>query len=107
MDLPMVQYETYDDYTEILACRFEDNFLGPLGVYTQPVASPRTDQFARDVSHLKPAIVVPQRAFRGQLRTIYIRQEVLHPTTDNFDWRDYFLIRSLPDEEYTSRSVCD
>ncbi|KAK0115554.1 hypothetical protein ONS96_014008 [Cadophora gregata f. sp. sojae] len=109
MELPVIQYEGCKEYTGILACHFEDNFLGPLGIYIQPVASPNGDQFARDVSHLNPVIVVPQHVALAQVRTIYIRQEVLLPTTRDFDRRNHFLIRTMPDQqpyqEYTLHEV--
>ncbi|KAH8777192.1 hypothetical protein BGZ57DRAFT_854166 [Hyaloscypha finlandica] len=47
--LPVIQHDNFKDYTAILACHYEDNYLGPLGIYISPVASANGDQFARDV----------------------------------------------------------
>jgi hypothetical protein len=104
LELPVIQHEGFKEYTAILACHFQDNYLGPLGIYISPVASPNGDQFARDVWHTEPVLVVPQHASQAKLRTIYIRQEVLLPTYRDFDRRDHFLIRTYPGsvkEEYS------
>ncbi len=50
-------------------------------------------------------IVVPQHVAQAQLRTVYIRQQVLRPCTRDFDRRDHFLIRTMPDDEYTLLEV--
>jgi hypothetical protein len=108
LELPVIQHEGFKEYTAILACHFEDNYLGPLGVYISPVASPNGDQFARDVWYVNPVLIIPQHASQAKLRTIYIRQEVLLPTVRDFDRRDHFLIRTLPDdpdEEYSLHEV--
>jgi hypothetical protein len=96
LELPVVQHEGFKEYTAILACHFQDNYLGPLGIYISPVASPNGDQFARDVWRTNPVLVVPQHALQARLRTIYIRQDVLLPTYRDFDRRDHFLIRTYP-----------
>jgi hypothetical protein len=100
MELSVIQYDGYKEYTVMFACHFEVNFLGPLGVYIQPVVSPDGDQFAKHVSHLNPVIVFPQHMALAQIRTTYIRQEMLLPTTRGFDRRYHFLIRTMPDERY-------
>ena len=43
MEPSVIQYDGYKEYTVMFACHFEVNFLGPLGVYIQPVASPDGD----------------------------------------------------------------
>jgi len=97
MQLSVSRYDDYEEFIGILACHFEDNFLGPLGVYIQPVASVSGDQFARDGSHSRPVIVIPEHVSKAVLRTVYIRQEVLLPSARDFDRRNHFLIRTLPD----------
>jgi hypothetical protein len=108
LELPVIKHEGFKEYTAILACHFQDNYLGPLGIYISPVASENGDQFARDVWHTNPVLVVPQHALQAKLRTIYIRQEVLLPTYRDFDRRDHFLIRTYPGsikEEYSSYTL--
>ena len=96
LELPIIQHDGFKEYTAILACHFQDNYLGPLGIYISPVASPNADQWARDMWYTNPVLVVPQHALRARLKTIYIRQEVLLPTNSDFDRRDHFLIRTYP-----------
>jgi hypothetical protein len=96
LELPVIQHEGFKEYTAILACHFQYNYLGPLGIHISPVASPNGDQFARDLWYNDPVLVVPQHALQAKLRTIYIRQEVLLPTYRDFDRRDHFLIRKHP-----------
>ncbi|KAE9369906.1 HET-domain-containing protein [Stipitochalara longipes BDJ] len=98
LELPVIQHEAFKEYTAILACHYEDNYLGPLGVYISPVASADGDQFARDVWHMNPVLIVPQHAAQAKLRTIYIRQDILLPTVRDFDRRDHFLIRTMPED---------
>lgn len=111
LELPVLEHEAFQEYTAILACHFQDNYLGPLGIYISPVASPNGDQFARDVWHTNPVLVAPQHASQARSRAIYIRQEVLLPTSRDFDRRDNFLIRKYPgsvegvDSAYLLREV--
>ncbi|KAF4631600.1 hypothetical protein G7Y89_g6537 [Cudoniella acicularis] len=100
MQLSVLQYDEYDDFIGILACHYQDNFLGPLGVYIQPVASVGGDQFARDVSYQRPVLVVPEHVSKAIFKTVYIRQDVLLPSARDSDRRDHFLIRTLPDQDY-------
>jgi hypothetical protein len=97
MQLSVSRYDGYEEFIGILACHFEDNFLRPLCVHIQPVASVSGDQFARDDSHSRPVIIIPEHVSKAVLRTVYIRQEVLLPSARDFDRRDHFLIRTLPD----------
>jgi hypothetical protein len=96
LELPIIPHEGFKEYTAILACHFQDNYLGPLGIYISPVASEDGDQWARDMWYTNPVLVVPQHALRAKLKTIYIRQEVLLPSNRDFDRRDNFLIRRYP-----------
>jgi hypothetical protein len=108
MELPVIQHDNFKEYTAILACHYEDNYLGPLGIYISPVASANGDQFARDVWYVNPVLVVPQHAAQAKVRRIYIRQEVLLPTVNDLDRTDHFLIRTMPDspdDEYKLQEV--
>ena len=108
LELPVIQHEGFKEYTAILACHYEDNYLGPLGIYISPVASADGDQFARDVWYMHPVLIVPQHAAQAKLRTIYIRQDVLLPTVRDFDRRDHFLVRMMPEgpeEDYALDKV--
>ncbi|KAN0102226.1 HET domain containing protein [Hyaloscypha variabilis] len=108
LELPVIQHEGFKEYTAILACHYEDNYLGPLGVYISPIASADGDQFARDVWYTRPVPIVPQHAAQAKLRTIYIRQDVLLPALRDFDRRDHFLIRMMPEgpqEDYALDKV--
>jgi hypothetical protein len=108
MELPVIQHDNFKEYTAILACHYEDNYLGQLGIYISPVASANGDQFARDVWHVNPVLVVPQHAAQAKVRRIYIRQEVLLPTVNDLDRTDHFLIRTMPDspdDEYKLQEV--
>lgn len=108
MELPVIQHDNFKEYSAILACHYEDNYLGPLGIYISPVASANGDQFARDVWYVNPVIVVPHHAAQAKVRTIYIRQEVLLPTVNDLDRTDHFLIRTMPDspdDEYVLEEV--
>lgn len=96
IQLEVQQYQDADDYLGILQCHYEDNFLGPMGVYIKPIASASGDQFARDLSHLKPVVVVPKHVSTAVLRTIYIRQQVLLPTARDYDRTNHLLIRTIP-----------
>ena len=108
MELPVIQHDNFKEYTAILACHYEDNYLGPLGIYISPVASANGDQFARDVWYVNPVLVGPQHAARAKVRRIYIRQEVLLPTVNDLDRTDHFLVRTMPDspdDEYKLQGV--
>jgi hypothetical protein len=100
IQLSILQLENSNDYIGVLACHFEDNYLGPLGIYIQPVASPGADQFARDSSYPNPVIVVPEHVSKAIPRTVYIRQNVILPTARDSDRKHHFLIRTLPPDEY-------
>jgi hypothetical protein len=103
--LEVLRYEEADDYVGILQCHHEDNYLGPLGIYIMPIISAKGDQFARDLLRLKPVIVVPEHVARSELRTIYIRQEILLPSARDYDRTNQFLIRTLPRQEYELNRV--
>jgi len=105
MKLSLFQYDYSQDFVAILACHFENNFLGPLGVYIQPLASLEGDQFAREISHAKPVIVIPEHVSRAITRTVYIRQEVLLPSARDFDRKDHFLIRTVPESSFVLSNV--
>jgi hypothetical protein len=100
IELEVVRYEEANDYIGILQCHHEDNYLGPLGVYIVPLTSAKGDQFARNLLPLKPIIVVPEHVARAELRTIYIRQDILLPSSRDYDRTNQFLIRTLPRQDY-------
>ncbi|CAG8971564.1 hypothetical protein HYALB_00009213 [Hymenoscyphus albidus] len=95
-----ILYLDAKDYLAILQCHYKDNFLGPLGIYIKPIVSDSGDQFARDLSHRQPVVVIPNHVSTAVLRTVYIRQEVLLPSSRDYDRTNHFLIRRLPGPEY-------
>jgi hypothetical protein len=105
VQLEIIRYEEADDYVGILQCHYEDNYLGPLGVYIRPIVSADGDQFARDAFRLKPVIVIPEHVARAKLRTIYIRQDILLPSARDYDRTNQFLIRTMPKEDYELTKV--
>ncbi|EPE25177.1 hypothetical protein GLAREA_11758 [Glarea lozoyensis ATCC 20868] len=105
VQLEIIRYGETDDYIGILQCHYEDNYLGPLGVYIRSIVSARGDQFARDTFRLKPVIVVPEHVALAKLRTIYIRQEILLPSARDYDRTNQFLIRTMPREDYELTKV--
>ncbi|CAG8957365.1 hypothetical protein HYFRA_00010791, partial [Hymenoscyphus fraxineus] len=96
-----VLYQDAEDYLAILQCHYEDNFLGPLGIYIKPIVSDSGDQFARNLSHRQPVVAIPSHVSRSVLRTIYIRQEVLLPSSRDYDRTNHFLIRMRPTSGYS------
>jgi len=109
LEIPVIKHQGFKDYTAILACQYEDNYHGPLGVYISPVEFADGDQFARDMWYTRhPVLTVPQHVAQAKLRTIYVRQDVLLPTVRDFDRRDHFLIRTMPEgrtEDYALDKV--
>ena len=101
----VLKYAGYKEFIGILACHYENNFLGPLGVYIQPVASFGGDQSARDSSFQKPVLVVPEHVYKAIPRTLYIRQNVLRPVARDLDRRNHFLFRRLPDDWVLTRAL--
>jgi len=108
MELPVIQHDNFKEYTAILACHYEDNYLGPLGILHLASSICKWRPVCKDVWYVNPVLVVPQHAAQAKVRRIYIRQEVLLPTVNDLDRTDHFLIRTMPDnpDDDTSSRKC-
>lgn len=89
----------------VLRCHYEGDFRGPLGIFLRPLRlSHRNqyndglegDQYARDHKNRKPIIVDPGTYYRAMPKTIFLRKNILLPTTQEFNRQYSFLIRLLP-----------
>jgi hypothetical protein len=82
-------------YLAELACHYEGDFTGSLGIYIRPLFA---DQFARDHGRRAPVVVDPELHYPPVISKIYLRKDARPSAAEDFDRHHGFLVHLLPPE---------